>query len=211
MATGRWAIPTLPGTSIINVKVVEASDSYAAILSSGGVCCCCCWTDLLIQAASGRSRALGVWVVLKRSRASRAGGGEGPGAFDGLRDREAVVDVCQRVQPESLVEVFVVVPGDELGDENAGGDQAAESSGKGRGVFRPLRPGLGEGVVVGDLRPRVRPHHCQITELEGTDPLHEGESAPVRIHRSPARPPRRVGATHLAVGRPSGGALRPQE
>ena len=86
---------------------------------------------------------------------SGVGGTQDSGTGSTLAVSEAVVHVVRRVQTERRVMVLGVVPGEELGAELASVLDAAEAYGERGPVLQRLELCLGEGVVVGGVRPRT--------------------------------------------------------
>ena len=62
--------------------------------------------------------------------------------------------------------MLAVVPGKERLTEDAGVLKAAEACREVRAVLQRLELGLGEGVIVGDLRPRMAPRHPEIRQQQ---------------------------------------------
>ena len=82
----------------------------------------------------------------------RSGEGQGGAAVGGLGCCQAIVDVGGGVKSNPRMPMFMVVPLHKIGQEALSIRQGAEAFREGRGVLQRLKPGLGVGVVIGDLR-----------------------------------------------------------
>ena len=79
----------------------------------------------------------------------------------------SIMDLIRRHQAETGVVMVLIVPGEEAAAELFGVLDAAEAAGEFRLVFQGLEVGLGERIVIGGVRPAVRPGDAEVGQHQG--------------------------------------------